>query len=67
MTRFLPAPHGLLVPDRDEVESGRLRRYYRLTDAGAAALRAESERMAAAIRLAEERLARRAPRLGTAG
>ena len=28
----------LVVPDRDEVHQGRLRRYYRLTDAGGRAL-----------------------------
>ncbi|MEU1590313.1 PadR family transcriptional regulator [Micromonospora sp. NPDC005710] len=62
---------GLIAPDRDEVEKGRLRRFYKLTDAGADAIRAESQRMATAVRLAEERLskraARNAPRLGTIG
>ena len=57
---------GLVTPDRDEVENGRLRRYYRLTDAGAAAVEEESARMAAQARAARRRLARRAPRLGTA-
>ncbi|MEV4639431.1 PadR family transcriptional regulator [Actinoplanes sp. NPDC049548] len=32
---------GLLAVDREEAVDGRLRRYYRLTDAGAAALEAE--------------------------
>ncbi|MFD0575624.1 PadR family transcriptional regulator [Dactylosporangium darangshiense] len=58
---------GLVEPDRDEVENGRLRRYYRLTDAGAAAVEEESARMAAQARAARQRLARRTPRLGTAG
>ncbi|MEV4495994.1 PadR family transcriptional regulator [Micromonospora arborensis] len=62
---------GLIAPDHDEVEKGRLRRFYRLTDTGADAIRAESQRMATAVRLAEERLkkraARPAPRLGTSG
>ncbi|GIG90546.1 PadR family transcriptional regulator [Plantactinospora endophytica] len=62
---------GLIAPDHDEVENGRLRRFYRLTDTGADAIRAESRRMASAIRLAEERLNKRAghnaPRLGTSG
>ncbi|MDG9677152.1 PadR family transcriptional regulator [Micromonospora sp. DH14] len=62
---------GLIAPDHDEVEKGRLRRFYKLTDAGADAIRAESQRMAGAVRLAEERLskraARNAPRLGTTG
>ncbi|MFI2711360.1 PadR family transcriptional regulator [Micromonospora sp. NPDC018662] len=62
---------GLIAPDHDEVEKGRLRRFYKLTDAGADAIRAESRRMATAVRLAEERLKKRAarntPRLGTSG
>ncbi|RGC66589.1 lineage-specific thermal regulator protein [Micromonospora sp. MW-13] len=62
---------GLIAPDHDEVEKGRLRRFYKLTDTGADAIRAESRRMATAVRLAEERLnkraARNAPRLGTSG
>jgi DNA-binding PadR family transcriptional regulator len=57
---------GLLAPDRDEVDNGRLRRYYKLTDAGATAVRAEADRMTAAVRLAEERLERRSLRLGLA-
>ena len=60
------AGQGLIAPDRDEVENGRLRRYYKLTDADADAVRTESERMSAAIRVAEERLRRRALRLGLA-
>jgi hypothetical protein len=41
---------------RDEIESGRLRRYYRLTDGGAAALAAEASRMAADAAVALARL-----------
>jgi DNA-binding PadR family transcriptional regulator len=41
------AAEGLIEPDRDEIESGRLRRYYRLTDAGAGVLAAEARRMKA--------------------
>lgn len=59
------AGQGLVAPDRDEVENGRLRRYYRLTDAGAEAVEAESRRMMAAVRVAADRLARRG-RLGLA-
>jgi PadR family transcriptional regulator len=59
------AGQGLVAPDREEVENGRLRRYYALTDAGAEALRTRSERMAAAARQATERLALR-PGLGGA-
>ena len=47
---------GLLALDREEVESGRLRRYYRLTDSGAAAVAEDAERMAAIARAATRRL-----------
>jgi DNA-binding PadR family transcriptional regulator len=47
---------GLLEPDRDEVESGRLRRYYRLTAAGVAALSEDTARMEANARAARLRL-----------
>lgn len=47
---------GLLEPDRDEVESGRLRRYYRLTGRGVAALAEDAARMAANARAAQQRL-----------
>ena len=36
---------GLISGDREEVVDGRLRRYYRLTDDGAALLAAEAERL----------------------
>lgn len=62
---------GLVEPDHDEVENGRLRRYYRLTDEGAAEVQTEAQRMAAQARAAKRRLARRAQgsgaRLGTVG
>lgn len=52
---------GLLVLDREETVSGRLRRYYRLTDAGAQVLAVDAERMAAEAQVALGRLrARRA-------
>ena len=53
------AARGLVEPERDEVESGRLRRYYRLTDAGAAVVATETQRMAGQARAATRRLARR--------
>ncbi|MFG2793525.1 PadR family transcriptional regulator [Streptomyces sp. NPDC048419] len=58
---------GLIVLDREEVHEGRLRRYYRLTGEGTAALDAEAERMAAGASAAKQRIAegRRAP--GAAG
>jgi DNA-binding PadR family transcriptional regulator len=54
---------GLLEPDREEVESGRLRRYYRLTERGVAALAEDAERLAANARAAAQRLATRGVRV----
>jgi PadR family transcriptional regulator, regulatory protein PadR len=50
------AADGLIELDREEVAGGRLRRYFRLTDAGGLALRAEAERLAANVSVATERL-----------
>jgi DNA-binding PadR family transcriptional regulator len=50
---------GLVEPDREEVAGGRLRRYYRLTDDGAAELTAETERRRASAAVAAQRLAAR--------
>ena len=47
---------GLLVLDREETVSGRLRRYYRLTDAGAQVRAEEAERFARQAAVALERL-----------
>jgi DNA-binding PadR family transcriptional regulator len=58
---------GLLVLDREETVSGRLRRYYRLTDAGAQALAADAERLARQASVALERLRKRGTGPGTAG
>jgi PadR family transcriptional regulator, regulatory protein PadR len=54
---------GLVELDREEAWQGRLRRYYRLTDAGRHALAEEAERLAANARMATRRLraGRRAP------
>lgn len=49
---------GLLTVDREEAVEGRLRRYYRLTADGTAALAAEVDRMRAAATLAAARLRR---------
>lgn len=57
---------GLLALDREEVESGRLRRYYRLTDNGAAALAEDVERMTAITRAATRRLRARGVPIGGA-
>ncbi|MDQ1065459.1 DNA-binding PadR family transcriptional regulator [Streptomyces canus] len=53
----------LIVLDREEVQQGRLRRYYRLTDEGTVALDAEAERLAAGASAAKKRIAegRRSP------
>ena len=55
------AEEGLLEPDREEVVEGRLRRYYRLTDAGAAVLEQEAARLQHNADAARGRLARRQP------
>lgn len=55
------ADDRLVAADREEVVDGRLRRYYRLTDEGDAALRAETERMRRNVEAAEERLRVRRP------
>ncbi len=41
---------GLVKPDGEEEVSGRVRRYYRITHAGAEAVRAEAERMRRAVK-----------------
>jgi DNA-binding PadR family transcriptional regulator len=50
---------GLLTVDRSEETDGRLRRYYRLTDHGAAVLAGEVERLRANASIAAARLRRR--------
>ncbi|MFG6190962.1 PadR family transcriptional regulator [Nonomuraea sp. JJY05] len=47
---------GLVAPDREEVQQGRLRRYYRLTDEGAGVLEQEAARLAANAEAANARL-----------
>jgi DNA-binding PadR family transcriptional regulator len=47
---------GWVRVDREEVVEGRLRRYYRLTDDGAARLATEVDRLRANTRAAEQRL-----------
>ncbi len=53
------AGEGLVEPDRAEVHAGRTRRYHRLTDAGRAALEAETTRQEANARAVRARLAAR--------
>lgn len=50
---------GLVSPAGDEVVNGRNRRYFELTDDGASALAAESDRQVANAKRARERLAGR--------
>jgi DNA-binding PadR family transcriptional regulator len=47
---------GWVEVDREEVVEGRLRRYYRLTEPGAARLAAEVDRLQAHTRAAQRRL-----------
>jgi DNA-binding PadR family transcriptional regulator len=57
---------GLLVVDREEITTGRLRRYYRLTEDGSAALQSEVELMRANANVAAARL-KRSPRMAYGG
>jgi DNA-binding PadR family transcriptional regulator len=50
------ASEGLVEADREEVVSGRRRRYFRLTGEGESALAEESERMRSAAEAVETRL-----------
>lgn len=47
---------GLIEPDREEIVEHRLRRYYRITAAGAARLAAEADRLRANAHAALSRL-----------
>ncbi|NES14513.1 MULTISPECIES: PadR family transcriptional regulator [Micromonospora] len=53
---------GLVEPDREEVVDGRLRRYYRLTPGGLAALESETARLRQLATAAETRLRALRPR-----
>ncbi|MFI6903586.1 PadR family transcriptional regulator [Nonomuraea sp. NPDC050394] len=58
------AAEELVELDREEVLRGRLRRYYRLTDKGAEALRQEADRVTRTAALATSRLRARNTALG---
>ena len=60
------AEAGLLAAVKQEVVNGRARRYYALTPAGQAALRAEAARMAGAARVVTDADRRRVGRPGVA-
>jgi DNA-binding PadR family transcriptional regulator len=47
---------GLIELDREEIQQGRLRRYYRLTSQGGRCLEADADRQAANARVVTERL-----------
>jgi DNA-binding PadR family transcriptional regulator len=53
---------GLIAADREEIVDGRLRRYYRLSDDGAAALATEAERLQRNVDAARAGLHQRATR-----
>ncbi|GAA0406447.1 helix-turn-helix transcriptional regulator [Microbispora corallina] len=58
---------GLVAADREEIVDGRVRRYYRLTEGGAARLDAEAGRLSRNAEAARSRLrALRGPMGGTA-
>jgi DNA-binding PadR family transcriptional regulator len=52
---------GIVAVDREEIAAGRLRRYYRLTPAGAELLAAEAARLAANAEIATARLRKLRP------
>jgi DNA-binding PadR family transcriptional regulator len=56
------AAQGLVARDREEVTDGRLRRYYRLTSEGLAALDAETARLRELAGVAEAKLRTLRPR-----
>ena len=58
------ADQGLIAVDREEAVDGRLRRYYRLSDIGAAALGAHAERLHRHANAAETQLRRRTGLVG---
>ncbi|MFY1615165.1 PadR family transcriptional regulator [Micromonospora sp. WMMD736] len=58
---------GLVERDHDEVVEGRLRRYYRLTEAGRSVLTAETERLRRNVEAASERLRTQHPRTPAVG
>jgi DNA-binding PadR family transcriptional regulator len=58
------ADEGLLESDREEVVDGRMRRYYRLTDAGASLLEREAARLQDNADAARQRLLSRRQAVG---
>ncbi|MFF5228717.1 PadR family transcriptional regulator [Dactylosporangium sp. NPDC000521] len=60
------AEQGLVAVEREEAVDGRLRRYYRLTDEGAARLAAEVDRLRRNANAAAAGLRRRGRRAGLA-
>lgn len=60
------AAEGMVEVDREETVDGRLRRYYRLTTDGGAALAAETERLSRNVQTANRLLAALRPPAGPA-
>jgi len=60
------AAEGLVAVDREEAVDGRLRRYYRLTDSGGAALAAETQRLSRKVATANRLLDALRPPAGPA-
>ncbi|MEV0393253.1 PadR family transcriptional regulator [Polymorphospora rubra] len=60
------AVEGLVEIDREEAVGGRLRRYYRLTDEGGAALTAETQRLSRNVQTANRLLNALRPPAGPA-
>jgi DNA-binding PadR family transcriptional regulator len=58
---------GLIGAGGEEIEQGRVRRYYEITEAGSAVLVAETERMASNVTAARRQLGRRNHSLGVEG
>lgn len=50
------ATNGIIVVDREEVVSGRKRRYFRITDEGTAMVQAEAQRMQQAASVVTRRV-----------
>jgi DNA-binding PadR family transcriptional regulator len=61
------ADEGLIRVAGQETVDGRARRYYELTDEGASALAAETERLSLRVQLAEQGLAARRRRMRASG
>jgi DNA-binding PadR family transcriptional regulator len=55
---------GMVELDREEPRQGRFRRYYRITNAGIAAVRSDAARLPANVRAANRRIRTTLPQFG---